>query len=187
MPTISPNQGQQPPWGEDLEGPHQMLAFTQSHKKAANKAPPLIIYSHLHTGRSKPPRLASHLQVQALPLTRLARGSSVRLGSGCPRCVHSGAQHRAVPPGGAPLPAMAEEQASQHKPSQVATLSRPPASTGQSKFMAKPGLNGERRGATLPPGRGVRICQANRIIALVFWIFLKRPHVILMFSQGSEP
>lgn len=132
--------------------------------------------SPLHTGGSKPPRLGCSAS-GAGP----AAGSGL-LGAGWLRlpqvCSLWGPAQGSASRG-------SSSPGDGRRPSP--TLSRPPTFTGQSKFMAKPSLNGERRGDTLPPGRGVSICQANQIIALVFWIFLKRPHVILMFSQGSEP
>lgn len=188
---ISPYQGQQPSWGEGLEGPHQMLALTQSHKNAAYKAPNQTFIlisgaaSPLHTGGSKPPRLGCS-----------ASGAGPAVSLGAPRCRLAQAAPGVFTLGPSSGQCLQGELFSgrwqKSKPyststSQVAALSRPPTFTGQSKFMAKPSLNGERRGDTLPPGRGVSICQANQIIALVFWIFFKRPHVILMFSQGSEP
>lgn len=116
---ISPCQDQQPPWGEGLEGPHQMLAFTQSHGNASCKAPQLNIYSPLRG--CKP---TAHRLIQAPRLGYSVSGAGPATGSGL-LCAGGGAQAapgvftraqlRAVPPGGALLLAMAEEQAPQHK------------------------------------------------------------------------
>lgn len=133
----------------------------------------------LQTGRSKPPRLGCSASGPGP-----AEGAPSAVGLRLPRWVRSGVQLLTVPPGGALLLEMAEEQAplSRHVSRGCFIMSTNCHRPEQVHGPAQSQWGRERD--TLPPGRRVDTGRANQIIALVFWVFLKRPHAILVFSQG---